>query len=81
MNNIMTEDEIRNLKDKIWEGACAAPDRRCRDGFAAANKLIEYYENELLHYMRIAAVYEELFIHINKIEAEANRIKARANKK
>ena len=53
----MTNDEIENLKDKIWEGACAAPDRRCRDGFAAANNLIEYYEEELERYiMEFAAL-------------------------
>lgn len=51
MNIIMTEDEIKELKYKIWEGANAAPERRTRDGFAAANKLIEYYEEELERYM------------------------------
>ena len=77
----MTDEEIENLKDKIWEGACAAPDRRCRDGFAAANKLIEYYENELSRYeienlkekVKIATVYEELLVLSNKIKAEANK--------
>lgn len=69
----MTEEEIENLKDKIWQGACAAPDRRCRDGFTAANKLIEYYENELSRQMRIAAVYEDLLVLSNKIKAEANK--------
>ena len=77
----MTEEEIENLKDKIWEGVCAAPDRRCRDGFSAANKLIEYYENELSRHeienlkekVKIATVYEELLVLSNKIKAEANK--------
>lgn len=73
IENLMTEDEIENLKYKIWEGANAAPERRCRDGFAAANKLIEYYENELSRQMRIAAVYEDLLVLSNKIKAEANK--------
>lgn len=46
----MTDEEIRELKNKIWEGAYAALDRRGRDGFAAAKKLIEYYEDELERY-------------------------------
>ena len=46
----MTDEEIRELKNKIWEGAMAASERKSRDGFAAANKLIEYYEDELERY-------------------------------
>lgn len=48
----MTKEDIEELKYKIWEGAIAAPERRTRVGFAAAKKLIEYYEKELSRYMR-----------------------------
>ena len=74
---IMTNDDIEQLKFKIRKGENLANaiknDSTCREGFEAARKLIEYYENELSRYMRIAAVYEDFYIISSKIKAEPNK--------
>ena len=69
----MTKEEIEKLKQKIKDGWQMANDPICREGFEAVIKLIEYYEKQLAHYMRIAAVYEDLLVFSNKIKAEANK--------
>ncbi len=51
----MTDDEIEQLKIKIKKGEALANaiknDSTCREGFEAARKLIEYYEEELGRYI------------------------------
>ena len=72
----MTKEEIEKLKEVIkyeWKMANVANEPTCNKGFEAAIKLIEYYENQLAHYMRVAAVYEDLIVISSKIKAEANK--------
>lgn len=57
---MIIDEEIEQLKIKIRKGEALANaiknDSTCREGFEAARKLIEYYEEELERYMREFAV-------------------------
>lgn len=67
------KEEIEELKQKIKDGWKMANEPIYSKGFEAAIKLIEYYENELSRYMRIAMVYDDFFILSSKIKTEANK--------